>query len=76
MFLAFIILLSINLFRGHEFNCGCFSLKETGYINEYELADEPFEHFYPSGQTVDQQIETADHDRRTKNIVNNAHAKR
>jgi len=33
MLLAFIILLSINLMRGHEFNCGCFSLKETGYIN-------------------------------------------
>ncbi len=33
MLLAFIILLSINFFRGHEFNCGCFSLKATGYIN-------------------------------------------
>ena len=27
---AFIILISINLIRGHEFNCGCFSLRSSG----------------------------------------------
>lgn len=26
---AFIILLSINLIRGHEFNCGCFALQNS-----------------------------------------------
>ena len=29
LLVAFIILLSINLIRGHEFNCGCFSLQNT-----------------------------------------------
>ena len=33
MLLVFIAILSINLIRGHEFNCGCFSVKEAGYIN-------------------------------------------
>ena len=33
MLLAFITILSINLIRGHEFNCGCFFVKEAGYIN-------------------------------------------
>jgi putative oxidoreductase len=27
---AFIILISINLIRGHEFNCGCFALQNSG----------------------------------------------
>lgn len=27
MLMAFIIILSVNLIRGHEFDCGCFSLK-------------------------------------------------
>ena len=27
MLVAFIVVLSINLIRGHEFNCGCFSLE-------------------------------------------------
>jgi len=26
---AFIILLSVNLIRGHEFNCGCFALQNS-----------------------------------------------
>ena len=30
LLVAFIILLSINLIRGHEFNCGCFSLHNSG----------------------------------------------
>ena len=30
LLLAFIILLAINLIRGHEFNCGCFALKNSG----------------------------------------------
>jgi putative oxidoreductase len=27
---AFIILISINLIRGHEFNCGCFAFQNSG----------------------------------------------
>lgn len=30
LLLAFIILLTINIIRGHEFDCGCFSAKESG----------------------------------------------
>jgi uncharacterized membrane protein YphA (DoxX/SURF4 family) len=30
LLLAFIILLTINIIRGHEFDCGCFSARETG----------------------------------------------
>ncbi len=33
MLLAFIIVLSINLIRGHEFDCGCFSVQKTGYLS-------------------------------------------
>ncbi len=33
MLFVFIIVLSINFVRGHEFNCGCFSVGEAGYIN-------------------------------------------
>ena len=29
LLVAFIILLSINLIRGHEFNCGCFNLQDS-----------------------------------------------
>ena len=32
MLLAFIIAISINLIRGHEFDCGCFSFGTTGHI--------------------------------------------
>jgi len=31
MLLAFIIAISINLARGHQFDCGCFSFDDTGY---------------------------------------------
>ena len=31
MLLAFITVLSINLIRGQQFDCGCFSLGEAGY---------------------------------------------
>ena len=30
LLVAFIILLSINLLRGHEFDCGCFELQNSG----------------------------------------------
>ncbi len=30
MLLAFIIALSINLIRGHDFDCGCFSVGDSG----------------------------------------------
>ena len=30
LLVAFIILLSINLIRGHEFDCGCFAIKNSG----------------------------------------------
>ena len=33
MLVAFIIVLSINLIRGHEFDCGCFSVKEDGFLS-------------------------------------------
>jgi putative oxidoreductase len=29
LLLAFIIIISINLIRGHEFNCGCFALQNS-----------------------------------------------
>ena len=33
MLAAFILVLAINLIRGHEFDCGCFSAKEAGYFS-------------------------------------------
>ena len=30
LLVAFIILLSVNLIRGHEFDCGCFAIKNSG----------------------------------------------
>ena len=36
MLVAFIIVLAINLIRGHEFDCGCFSAKETGGFSSTE----------------------------------------
>jgi len=36
MLAAFILVLTINLIRGHEFNCGCFSVKEAGYFASAE----------------------------------------
>lgn len=37
MLLGFIIALSINLVRGHEFHCGCFSSDQTGHTSSVEL---------------------------------------
>ena len=31
LLLAFIAVLAINLIRGHEFDCGCFSVGQSGY---------------------------------------------
>jgi len=31
LLLAFITVLAINLIRGHEFDCGCFSVGQSGY---------------------------------------------
>jgi uncharacterized membrane protein YphA (DoxX/SURF4 family) len=33
LLLAFITVLSINLIRGHEFDCGCFSAGQSGYAS-------------------------------------------
>jgi uncharacterized membrane protein YphA (DoxX/SURF4 family) len=33
LLLAFITVLAINLFRGHEFDCGCFSAGQSGYTS-------------------------------------------
>ena len=33
LLLAFITVLAINLFRGHEFNCGCFSASQSGDVS-------------------------------------------
>lgn len=33
LLLAFITVLAINLIRGHEFDCGCFSAGQSGYSN-------------------------------------------
>ena len=30
LLVAFILLISINLIRGHEFNCGCFAFESAG----------------------------------------------
>ncbi|UCF94304.1 MAG: DoxX family membrane protein [Desulfobacterales bacterium] len=37
MLLSFIIILSINLIRGHEFDCGCFSSGRSGYASSTEM---------------------------------------
>ena len=33
LLLAFIVVLAINLVRGHEFDCGCFSAAQGGYTS-------------------------------------------
>jgi uncharacterized membrane protein YphA (DoxX/SURF4 family) len=33
MLLAFILILTINLIRGYEFDCGCFSVQKTGHVS-------------------------------------------
>ena len=37
MLTAFIIALTINLVRGHEFDCGCFSVSQTGAAESAKL---------------------------------------
>ena len=37
MLIVFILILSYNLFRGHEFVCGCFSFKEGGLFASTEV---------------------------------------
>ena len=36
MLFAFITAITINLIRGHEFDCGCFSFGEAGYTSSSE----------------------------------------
>ena len=37
LLLAFIVMLTINLIRGHEFDCGCFSTGEGGHTETPEM---------------------------------------
>ncbi|MGD2186650.1 MAG: MauE/DoxX family redox-associated membrane protein [Desulfobacterales bacterium] len=37
LLLAFIVVLSFNLIRGHEFHCGCFSAGEGGHTETPEI---------------------------------------
>lgn len=37
LLLAYIVALSINLIRGHEFHCGCFSAGEDGHTETPEM---------------------------------------
>ena len=37
LLLAFITALTINLIRGHEFDCGCFSAGQSGYTSSSEV---------------------------------------
>jgi uncharacterized membrane protein YphA (DoxX/SURF4 family) len=37
LLLTFIGVLAINLFRGHEFDCGCFSADQSGYTSSSEV---------------------------------------
>ena len=37
LLLAFITVLAINLIRGHEFDCGCFSAGQSGYTSSPEV---------------------------------------
>jgi putative oxidoreductase len=37
LLLAFVTVLAINLIRGHEFDCGCFSTGQSGYASSPEL---------------------------------------
>ncbi len=38
MLLVFTIVLSINIFRGHEFDCGCFSSSKIGYTTSVKFS--------------------------------------
>jgi uncharacterized membrane protein YphA (DoxX/SURF4 family) len=37
LLLAFITVLAINLIRGHEFDCGCFSADQGGYTSSAKV---------------------------------------
>jgi uncharacterized membrane protein YphA (DoxX/SURF4 family) len=37
LLLSFIVVLSINLIRGYEFDCGCFSAAQSGYTSSPEV---------------------------------------
>ena len=37
MLLAFVAALTINIFRGHEFDCGCFAAGQSGYTGSSEV---------------------------------------
>ncbi len=37
MLMAYIIVVTINLIRGHEFDCGCFASVQTGYTSSPEV---------------------------------------
>ena len=37
LLLAFIVAMTINLIRGHEFHCGCFSAGESGHTGSPEM---------------------------------------
>ncbi|MGD9241111.1 MAG: MauE/DoxX family redox-associated membrane protein [Desulfobacterales bacterium] len=37
LLVAFIVVLTINLVRGHEFDCGCFSVGQSGYPSSSEV---------------------------------------
>jgi putative oxidoreductase len=37
LLLAYIIVVTINLIRGHEFDCGCFTSGQSGYISSSEI---------------------------------------
>ena len=37
LLLAFIVALTINLIRGHEFDCGCFSAGQSGYSSSTKV---------------------------------------
>jgi putative oxidoreductase len=34
---AYLIVLTINLIRGHEFDCGCFAASQSGYTSSSEV---------------------------------------
>lgn len=34
MLFVFIVAISFNLIRGHEFDCGCFSINDAGHVSD------------------------------------------
>ena len=37
LLMAYLIVLTINLIRGHEFDCGCFAFGQSGYTSSSEV---------------------------------------